>query len=168
MSRVRDAREPAPKPRHKVPSSRGRQRPIRSTLTILLVIPLVSLIALWAYAASSTVGGAIGKRNSDTANKVIGAPTQALLQELVLERSDTFIWQSAHGLQPRTGLDAQRKQTDAAVAGFRHAGRPQHGRPALRAGRGGGRRRGGGGVHRPGGGPGGRRARLGRPDVGGR
>ncbi len=121
MSRVRGAREPATKPRHKVQSSRGRQRPIRSTLTILLVIPLVSLIALWAYAASSTVGGAIGKRNSDTANKVIGAPTQALFQELVQERADTFIWQSAHGHMPRTGLDAQRKKTDAAVAGFRQA-----------------------------------------------
>lgn len=123
MSRVRGAREPAAKPRHKVQSSRGRQRPIRSTLTILLVIPLVSLIALWAYAASSTVGGAIGKRNSDTANKAIGAPTQALFQQFVLERADTFIWQSAHGLVPRTGLDAQRKKTDAAVAGFRQAAR---------------------------------------------
>jgi signal transduction histidine kinase len=81
----------------------------------------VSLIALWAYAASSTVGGAIGKQNSDTANKVIGAPTQALFQQLVQERADTFIWQSAHGQAPRTGLDAQRKQTDAAVAGFRQA-----------------------------------------------
>ena len=55
-----------------------RQRPIRSTLTVLLIIPVVSLIALWAYAASTTVGGAIAKRNSDTVNKVIGAPTQAL------------------------------------------------------------------------------------------
>ena len=121
MSRVRGTREPTSKPRHEAERRRGRQRPIRSTLTVLLVIPLVSLIALWAYAASSTVGGAIGKRNSDTANKLIGAPTQALFQDLVQERADTFIWQSAHGLQPRTGLDAQRKQTDAAVAGFRQA-----------------------------------------------
>src|SRR6266571_1505750 len=111
MSRVRGARELASKPRHEVPPPaaagsrsaqhriqvgrvnavrrRGRQRPIRSTLTILLVIPLVSLIALWAYAAGSTVGGAIGKQNSDTANKVIGAPTQALFEQLVQERADT-------------------------------------------------------------------------------
>jgi signal transduction histidine kinase len=116
MSLIRGTREPA----HAVPH-RDRQRPIRSTLTVLLVIPLVSLIALWAYAASSTVGGAIGKRNSDTANKIIGAPTQALFQQLAQERADTFIWQSADGRQPRTQLDAQRKQTDAAVAGFRAA-----------------------------------------------
>ena len=121
MSRVRGTREPTSRPRHEAERRRGRQRPIRSTLTVLLVIPLVSLIALWAYAASSTVGGAIGKRNSDTANKLIGAPTQTLFQDLTQERADTFIWQSAHGLQPRSGLDAQRKQTDAAVAGFRQA-----------------------------------------------
>ena len=106
---------------HLIRDRQGRQRPIRSTLTVLLVIPLVSLVALWAYAASSTVGGVIAKRHSDTANRIIGAPTQALFQQLVLERTDTFIWQSAHGLEPRTGLDAQRKQTDAAVAAFRAA-----------------------------------------------
>jgi len=98
-----------------------RQRPIRSTLTVLLIIPLVSLVALWAYAASGTVGAAIAKRSSDTANRIIGAPTQALFQELVLERTDTFIWLSAHRQLPRAGLDAQRKHTDAAVAAFRAA-----------------------------------------------
>jgi signal transduction histidine kinase len=122
-------------------SSNGRrQRPIRSTLTILLVIPLISLIALWAYAASSTVGGAFAKRNSDTVNKDIGAPTQALLLQLNQERAEDFSWQSAHGAlsllpksvptadraraeatagQLRVALVAQRKQTDAALTAFR-------------------------------------------------
>jgi hypothetical protein len=100
---------------------KARQRPIRSTLTVLLVIPLVSLIALWAYAASSTVGGALGKRNSDSANKIIGAPTQGMFQQLIQERQDTFVWQSARGLMPRTAMDAQRRQTDAAVTAFRAA-----------------------------------------------
>jgi len=99
----------------------GRQRPIRSTLTVLLVIPVVSLIALWAYAASTTVGGAIAKRNSDTVNKDIGAPTQALFTQLTQERALSFVWQSVHGRMPRAGLDAQRKNTDAAVAAFRAA-----------------------------------------------
>ena len=114
MSRVRGAPEPAAKPRHKVPSSRGRQRPIRSTLTILLVIPLVSLIALWAYAAGSTVGGAIGKRNSDTANKVIGAPTQALFQQLVLEQR---LGRGADDLVGRVGVPLADSTADRAARG---------------------------------------------------
>ncbi len=44
---------------------------------ILLVIPLVSLVALWAYAASSTVGGALAKRNSDTVNHDYRRPAAA-------------------------------------------------------------------------------------------
>jgi signal transduction histidine kinase len=115
---------PGPAGQHRSPGSshrRGHQRSIRSTLTILLVIPLVSLIALWAYAASSTVGGALAKRNSDTVNRIIGAPTQALLLDLAQERALTFVWQSARGLMPRAGMDAQRKQTDAAIAAFRTA-----------------------------------------------
>ena len=95
-----------------------RQRPIRVTLTVLFLVPLVSLIALWGYAAAGTIGSAISKQNSDTANTDIGGPGQALLVQLAQERADTFIWQNAHGLVPRTSLDAQRARTDAAVSAF--------------------------------------------------
>jgi predicted regulator of Ras-like GTPase activity (Roadblock/LC7/MglB family) len=39
----------------------NRTRSIRSTLGVLLVVPLISLLVLWAYAATSTVGGAIAR-----------------------------------------------------------------------------------------------------------
>jgi signal transduction histidine kinase len=86
-----------------------------------MVIPLISLVGLWAYAAASTVGVALAKKNSDAANKIIGAPTQNVLEGLVLERAQTFVWQSGHGRLTRTAMDAQRKQTDAALAAFRAA-----------------------------------------------
>ena len=108
-----------------------RQRPIRVTLTVLFLVPLVSLIALWAYAAAGTVGSAIGKRNSDTINKDVGGPAQALLLQLALERADTFAWQSAHGLIPRTSLDTQRARTDTAVSAF-NAGAAAAARPGRR------------------------------------
>jgi signal transduction histidine kinase len=97
----------------------ARQRSIRSTITILLVIPLLSLIALWAYAATSTVGGAIAKRNADTINRELGAPMQVMNEQLDTERALTFAWQSARGHMPRAALDAQRAHTDAAIAAFR-------------------------------------------------
>ena len=62
------------------PDRTARQRSIRSTITILLVIPLLSLIALWAYAAVSTVGGAIANKNDNTLNQEIGAPTAAVVE----------------------------------------------------------------------------------------
>lgn len=120
-----------PSRRHQAPARRrwlggpgqqkpaARQRSIRSTITILLIIPLLSLIALWAYAATSTVGGALAERNADTLNTDIGGPIQALFAQLAAERTDTFTWQSAHGRLPRTTLDAQRARTNAAVTAFR-------------------------------------------------
>jgi signal transduction histidine kinase len=99
----------------------ARQRSIRSTITALLILPLLSLVALWGYAASSTVGGALARQTSDTINREFGAPTQALIQQLDTERADTFAWQSARGRMPRAELDAQRARTDAALAVFRPA-----------------------------------------------
>jgi hypothetical protein len=45
-----------PRPRPQRVGRTARQRSIRSTITIPLVIPLLSLIALWSSAAVSTVG----------------------------------------------------------------------------------------------------------------
>jgi len=103
------------------PDRTARQRSIRSTITILLVIPLLSLIALWAYAAVNTVGGAIANENDQTLNQITGAPIAALAQALQTERADTFVWQSAHGHLPRTAMDKQRTATDSAITGFRLA-----------------------------------------------
>ena len=59
---------------HLIRGRQGRQRPIRSTLTVLLIIPVVSLIALWVYAASTTVGGVIAKRGSPRKTRPLGKP----------------------------------------------------------------------------------------------
>src|SRR5580704_10767541 len=118
------------------PDRAARQRSIRSTITILLVIPLLSLIALWAYAAVSTVGGAIANRNDNTLNNELGAPIAGLVSALQTEGADTFVWQkahalyqSAHGHLPAKAVDAmnagkaamiaQRPRTDAAIPRIR-------------------------------------------------
>jgi signal transduction histidine kinase len=97
----------------------GRQRPIRVTLTVLLAIPVVALIALWAYAAVTTIGPYLAARNGQTDYRQIGASSQALLLQLTEERADTLVWQSAHGAIPRTALQAQRAKTDATIATVR-------------------------------------------------
>lgn len=98
---------------------RTRPRSIRSTLTSLMVIPLVSLIALWAYAATSTVGGAVAQRAYDTENRDTGGPGQALLVQLVQERTQTFVWLSTGRRTSPAALDAQRARTGAAITAFR-------------------------------------------------
>ena len=99
--------------------SPGRQRPIRVTLTVLLAIPVVALTALWAYAAVTTIGPYLASRNGQTDYRQIGMSSQALLLQLTEERADTLAWQTAHGLIPRTAMQAQRARTDAAVSAVR-------------------------------------------------
>lgn len=91
-------------------------RPIRLTLTALLVIPLVSLVALWGYAGFVTFGPAIQEHNYNTEYNVAGQPAFYLSVQLSQERLQTYIWLSSGRRAPRAQMDAQRKRTDAQVA----------------------------------------------------
>ena len=97
----------------------ARPRSIRFTLTILMIIPLLSLAALWAYAASSTIGGAFAQRAYDKENNATGGPDSVLLDQLIQERTLTFVWLSAGRRTSPAAVRKQRPLTDAAVAGFR-------------------------------------------------
>jgi len=69
---------------------------------------------------ASTVGGAVAKYKSDGVNKNLGAPAQAVLEEVDTERADTFVFQNGRGLIiSRAALNAQRTKTDVAVLAFR-------------------------------------------------
>src|SRR3984957_13077081 len=98
---------------------RARPRSIRSTLISLMVIPLISLVALWAYAATSTIGGAFAQRAYDTENRDTGGPGQALLLQLVQERTLTYVWLSTGRKSSPAAMEGQRAATDAAIAKFR-------------------------------------------------
>ena len=112
-------REKASRASHASHARRARPRSIRSTLISLMVIPLISLIALWAYAATSSIGGAFAQRAYDTENSATGGPDSALLDQLIQERTLTYIWMSSGRRASPAAMDKQRPLTDAAIAGFR-------------------------------------------------
>jgi signal transduction histidine kinase len=91
---------------------------IRALLAVLFVVPLMSLLALWGFAASITLSNAVQEHNFTNQDQLYGGPAQALSTELALERSDSFVWLSTHGTAPIGPLSAQRKLTDRAVATF--------------------------------------------------
>jgi signal transduction histidine kinase len=99
-----------------------RQRSIRSTITLLLIIPLLSLIALWVYAASGTVGPALAKQHSAALNNTVGQPILNMSVALQTERAQAFAWQASGG---RSMSQAQLQQlfgtSDAAVAAWKAA-----------------------------------------------
>ncbi|MCP9951037.1 hypothetical protein [Actinomadura madurae] len=53
-----------------------RRRSIRFSLVGLIIVPLVSLITLWGFAAQSTASKAINQRNLDTTNEIYGGAAQ--------------------------------------------------------------------------------------------
>ena len=88
---------------------------MRITLAGLLVVPLVSLVALWAFAASITLGSAVREHNYNRLVALSAAPTDALANQVSQERQQAFTWLSTDPRPPSSQLAASRDRTSAAV-----------------------------------------------------
>ncbi len=99
----------------------ARTRTIRVTLAGLLVVPLVALVGLWAFAASITLGNVIRYHHYTTLAHTTSASIGALTGDLAAERSLTLAWLGSGRRTPRAPLLAARHATDAAAAASRTA-----------------------------------------------
>jgi hypothetical protein len=98
---------------------RKRQRSIRVLLTLIFIVPLVSLLGLWAFAASVTVSNAIQEHNFNSENRMYGGWAQALFTQLAQERLLAYQWLSSGGRAPgEAQLLAQQRATDVAANAF--------------------------------------------------
>ncbi|TDC61389.1 HAMP domain-containing protein [Actinomadura sp. GC306] len=98
-----------------------RRRSIRTRITALLLVPLVSLIALWAFAANITLGDAFDKYDFSTTYDKVGLPGIYLVNHLQAERSlsvvalatgDAGAQKKLAGLRQRvTGLERSFRST---------------------------------------------------------
>jgi signal transduction histidine kinase len=98
-----------------------RRRPIRFTLACMFVVPLASLIALWGFAASVTLGQSVQDSNYNAQYSILGKPAQVLGVQLAAERLQSFIWLSSGDQISRQQMDAERAATNTAVTALRHA-----------------------------------------------
>ena len=104
---------------------------MRITLAGLLVVPLVSLVALWTFAASITLGNALHEHNYNRLVALSAAPTDKLANQVSQERQQTFTWLSTDPRPPAAQLAATRARTSAAVTAYRGLVRQTRGlRPA--------------------------------------
>jgi hypothetical protein len=100
-------------------SGQPRQRSIRAMLAPLFVVPLISLLALWGFAASVTLLNALREHNFTRENHLYGEQAQLLGLQLATERLQVYVWLSSPHQTPFASLIAQRQETDDAVAAFR-------------------------------------------------
>ncbi|GAA2122571.1 nitrate- and nitrite sensing domain-containing protein [Actinomadura napierensis] len=113
----------------------ARTRPIRSKVAALLLVPLVSLVAIWVYAADITGRAALAQRKYHTLNDQFAASGQGLLVELGKERQASVVYLSGPRRAAATpaSLTAQRARLDKAVAAFRRTSTSDAARGATTA-----------------------------------
>jgi signal transduction histidine kinase len=91
--------------------------PIRSKLLRILLIPLISMIALWGFIAYSSVGEIVTVSQTQDRWQIIGSPVLQLIVELQRERQLSA--EAVSGTGTDQPLADQRRVTDARVQRLR-------------------------------------------------
>lgn len=96
----------------------SRSQSIRTRIIALLTVPLVSLLALWSFAAFITLGDAQRLLNLRTLDIKLVRPTDTMLVALKDERRMSVAHLGGDETVDRSGFDAQRAKTDQARKAF--------------------------------------------------
>src|SRR5690554_3778778 len=96
----------------------GRKRSIRLKIASLLVVPFLSLVAIWWFAATLTVNDGIELMRIRSLYDVVVVPTTALSTAIQEERLDSSVYYGS-AKKDRTALAQRRAATDAAIETLR-------------------------------------------------
>jgi signal transduction histidine kinase len=105
----------------------GRSRPIRLFLITMFAVPLVSLVALYAYAASTTIANAVIDQQYNSGVKVVTSGFGQLTAGLPQEQAATYVWLSTGRRIPNASMLAARKIVDAGFVTAQNVMRPVQG-----------------------------------------
>jgi signal transduction histidine kinase len=96
----------------------ARTRSIGTTLVGLLLVPMIALVGLWGFVASTTISKATSEYDLHRVGFGEYQETQVMLLAFEKERATTFIWQSSPQPLPVSQLSAVRKASDVAIDAF--------------------------------------------------
>lgn len=112
---------------------RLRPRTIRTQLVTLLLVPLLSLTALWMYSTYANVRGALVLIGVADTVRYYGAPADDLTDALQAERAAAVVYAASDGHIGGAQLASRQRTTDHRLAVLRTHAREPAGAPALRA-----------------------------------
>ncbi|QEV16518.1 sensor histidine kinase [Streptomyces alboniger] len=98
---------------------RVRPRTVRAKIVCLLMVPVVSLLALWGYATVSTAQDVARLRQLQRVHAEVRAPVDAALTSLQAERAAAVRYATERGAARGEALEKQATRTDRAVAKLR-------------------------------------------------
>ncbi|MEV6839471.1 nitrate- and nitrite sensing domain-containing protein [Streptomyces sp. NPDC051133] len=96
-----------------------RPRTVRAKVVSLLMVPVVSLLALWAYATVSTAQDVARLRQSQRVDAELRTPVATAVAALQAERTAAVRYAAAPGGGDGTDLEGLAARTDRAVARLR-------------------------------------------------
>ncbi len=97
----------------------SRRYSIRTRIVFLLAVPLIALLALWAVAASASLGDALLLLKARALQSKLVEPTQALVSGLQAERRLSLAYLGAGAQADHSALDKVRAQNDQLRAEFK-------------------------------------------------
>ncbi|WP_406451072.1 nitrate- and nitrite sensing domain-containing protein [Streptomyces sp. NBC_01622] len=115
--------EPLGAPQDEVPPRAGRwrmrPRTVRAKIVCLLMVPVVSLLALWAYATVSTAQDVARLRQLQRVDSAVRSPVAVAVAALQAERSAAVRYATDPGAEPSGDLKKLAADTDRAIARLR-------------------------------------------------
>jgi signal transduction histidine kinase len=96
-----------------------RPRTVRAKIVCLLMVPVVSLLALWAYATVSTAQDVARLRQLQRVDSAVRSPVAVAVAALQAERSAAVRYATDPGAEPSGDLKKLAADTDRAVARLR-------------------------------------------------
>ncbi|MET8139629.1 nitrate- and nitrite sensing domain-containing protein [Sphaerisporangium sp. NPDC005288] len=99
----------------------GRKRSIKVKILTLVLVPLLSLLGIWAYSAMITVQSGLDLLRVRTIYETLVVPTGNVASQIQEERYQSVIYLSSGAATDRSDLEAQRVRTDQARAALEKA-----------------------------------------------
>ncbi|MFE1289451.1 nitrate- and nitrite sensing domain-containing protein [Streptomyces sp. NPDC058751] len=110
---------PSPDAPTRVGRWRIRPRTVRAKIVSLLMVPIVSLLALWAYATVSTAQDVARLRQSQRVDATVRVPVDAAVAALQDERAEAVRYATDPATVPSGDFEDLSRLTDRAVAKLR-------------------------------------------------
>ncbi|KAA9162642.1 sensor histidine kinase [Amycolatopsis acidicola] len=100
-------------------AGRLRPKPVRAKIVALLMVPVVSLMVLWALVTVQTVQQAWTSQQLEKLDTGLSGPVSALVSSLQDERATVSRFLSRPGDADQAGLGARHEQTEKALSALR-------------------------------------------------
>ena len=98
---------------------RWRLRSVRTSILLLVLVPVLSLIGIYVFAIGSTASNAVNLSRANSVRNALGNPVAAFMAQLTTERLLAIVYMSSPSGANLAKLNVQETKTTAAAAGLR-------------------------------------------------